>query len=349
MSVDDRGGDGKRGDDDAPNSVPPSSRMPIPPGGARPASRAPPVEPQGPAGLGKPPSAQPSTLSSMQKAIVALDKVKARLDALERQKTEPVAVVGMACRFPGGGTTPEAFFRFLLEGGDAVTQIPARALAGRSLGRGRRRPAAPRDALGGVPPGSGRPVRRALLRHLAARGRPARPAAAAPARVAWEALERAGQDADRLAGSRPACSSASTTNDYLELCRADGPDDDDAYTATGNGARLRGRAALVRARAPGPERRGGHGVLVVAGGGPPRLPEPAQRRGHAGPRRRRQPDRSSPGTTRPRAGTRALAPDGPLQDLRRRAPTASSAARAAGWSCSSCSRTRSATGTASWR
>src|SRR4051794_17924838 len=70
-------------------------------------------------------SSPPSSISSMNKAIVALDRVRAKLEAVERQKSEPVAIIGVACRFPGGGDTPEAFFAFLQEGGDAITQVPA--------------------------------------------------------------------------------------------------------------------------------------------------------------------------------------------------------------------------------
>jgi hypothetical protein len=38
-------------------------------------------------------------------------------------RNEPIAVIGMACRFPGGNN-PEAFWNFLLRGGDAVEEVP---------------------------------------------------------------------------------------------------------------------------------------------------------------------------------------------------------------------------------
>ncbi|WP_053161266.1 type I polyketide synthase [Streptomyces caatingaensis] len=37
---------------------------------------------------------------------------------------EPIAIVGMACRFPGGITTPEELWRLLAEGGDAISGFP---------------------------------------------------------------------------------------------------------------------------------------------------------------------------------------------------------------------------------
>ncbi|MFD0634942.1 SDR family NAD(P)-dependent oxidoreductase [Catenulispora yoronensis] len=37
---------------------------------------------------------------------------------------EPIAIVGMACRFPGGATTPEEFWQLLAQGRDAVTGFP---------------------------------------------------------------------------------------------------------------------------------------------------------------------------------------------------------------------------------
>ena len=37
---------------------------------------------------------------------------------------EPIAVVGIGCRFPGRANDPETFWRLLEDGVDAVTEIP---------------------------------------------------------------------------------------------------------------------------------------------------------------------------------------------------------------------------------
>jgi myxalamid-type polyketide synthase MxaB len=37
----------------------------------------------------------------------------------------PIAIIGMACRFPGGVTTPEEFWSLLVNGIDAITEVPA--------------------------------------------------------------------------------------------------------------------------------------------------------------------------------------------------------------------------------
>ncbi len=37
---------------------------------------------------------------------------------------EPVAITGIACRFPGGISTPQSFWEFILNGGDAIRVVP---------------------------------------------------------------------------------------------------------------------------------------------------------------------------------------------------------------------------------
>lgn len=54
-----------------------------------------------------------------------LVEAKERLKAVETAATEPLAVVGMSCRFPGGGTTPARFWQALLDGVDAMGDVPA--------------------------------------------------------------------------------------------------------------------------------------------------------------------------------------------------------------------------------
>src|SRR5262249_2783223 len=37
---------------------------------------------------------------------------------------EPIAIIGMGCRFPGGVTDPESFWRLLDQGIDAISEVP---------------------------------------------------------------------------------------------------------------------------------------------------------------------------------------------------------------------------------
>ena len=37
----------------------------------------------------------------------------------------PLAIVGIGCRFPGGASSPESFWRLLRDGVDAIGEIPA--------------------------------------------------------------------------------------------------------------------------------------------------------------------------------------------------------------------------------
>ena len=38
---------------------------------------------------------------------------------------EPIAVVGIGCRFPGGASGPDAYWELLETGRDAITEIPS--------------------------------------------------------------------------------------------------------------------------------------------------------------------------------------------------------------------------------
>lgn len=66
-----------------------------------------------------------SALSPVKQAYLKLDELQSKLAAIDHAKREPIAIVGVGCRFPGGSHDPEAFWRFLREGRDAVREVPA--------------------------------------------------------------------------------------------------------------------------------------------------------------------------------------------------------------------------------
>jgi acyl transferase domain-containing protein/surfactin synthase thioesterase subunit len=63
-------------------------------------------------------------LSVNKRALIALQKSEREIERLRNARTEPIAVVGIGCRFPGGAVTPKAFWDLLEEGRDAVNVVP---------------------------------------------------------------------------------------------------------------------------------------------------------------------------------------------------------------------------------
>ena len=54
----------------------------------------------------------------------ALHEIQALKKEVAGRYNESIAIIGMACRFPGGCNTPEAFWEFLKKGGDGVCEMP---------------------------------------------------------------------------------------------------------------------------------------------------------------------------------------------------------------------------------
>ncbi|MDX2710238.1 beta-ketoacyl synthase N-terminal-like domain-containing protein, partial [Streptomyces sp. PA03-6a] len=63
-------------------------------------------------------------VEALRAAVIKNDRLKRENDELNAKASEPVAVVGMGLRLPGGISTPEAFWEFLSQGGDAITSFP---------------------------------------------------------------------------------------------------------------------------------------------------------------------------------------------------------------------------------
>ncbi len=146
---------------------------------------------------------------------------------------EPVAVVGIGCRFPGNVQGPQSYWRLLIDGVDAITRVPADRWDAEAfydpdpLAPGRMTTKCGgfvSDVAGfdaeffGITPREAQamdPQQRMLLE------------------VTWEALEHAGIPPESLGGSRTAVMTGVYYNEYQALS-AQSPEQVSAYTGTGN-------------------------------------------------------------------------------------------------------------------
>jgi acyl transferase domain-containing protein len=64
-------------------------------------------------------------LSPVKRALLEIRELKAQLARVQEAAREPIAIVGMGLRLPGGVRDAEGLARLLWSGGDAVTEIPA--------------------------------------------------------------------------------------------------------------------------------------------------------------------------------------------------------------------------------
>ncbi len=171
-----------------------------------------------------------------QKVMLLAAQLQARLDALENQHSEPIAIVGMSCRFPGGADNPDLFWKLLKDGVDAISEVPPDRwkiddyydpdpekpgkmstrwggfLKNIDLFDSHFFGVAPREAM------SLDPQQRLLLE------------------LSWEALERAGQSPDQLMDSDTGVFVGVSGSDYLhlQLQKDDSLENLDAYFASGN-------------------------------------------------------------------------------------------------------------------
>ncbi|MCK6562456.1 SDR family NAD(P)-dependent oxidoreductase [bacterium] len=183
--------------------------------------------------MSNPPKHSPDQ-DALRRALFAVKDMRAKLEALEQAKKEPIAIVGLACRLPGGVRDRRSYWHLLANGIDAVSEIPADRwdveayydpdpeAPGKMYTRhgsfvsdiDKFDPQffgiAPREAA------SMDPQQRMLLE------------------VTWEALENAGYAPDKLAGSAAGVFVGISTNDFAHYLKRDNdPSYIDPYTGTG--------------------------------------------------------------------------------------------------------------------
>ncbi len=175
----------------------------------------------------------PKAASPLQKAYLKLEEMQARLEASERARREPIAIIGAACRLPGGVRSVEDYWRLLDEGRDAITEVPADRWSIDAYYDAD--PQAPGKmytrwggfladvdqfdaAFFGISPREAvnmDPQQRLLLE------------------VTWEALEHAGIPADELAGSATGVFIGIGFNDYARLLAEQDIREVNAYSGSG--------------------------------------------------------------------------------------------------------------------
>ena len=60
----------------------------------------------------------------LKNAVLAIKTLQMQLESAERRQREPIAVIGMGCRFPGGASDPESYWQLLRDGRDGTSEIP---------------------------------------------------------------------------------------------------------------------------------------------------------------------------------------------------------------------------------
>ena len=175
----------------------------------------------------------PDNLSPTKKALLALQKMQQKLDAVEKQKHEPIAIIGVGCRFPGANN-PEQFWQLLAEGKNAITEVPeSHWNVQQYCNDGVNTPGKICNAYGGFVPHL-KEFDAAFFRIAPREAMSLDPQQRLLLEVSWEALENAGIPAEDLKGSATGVFIAICGTDYWHQLLNRNPNQIDAYLTTGN-------------------------------------------------------------------------------------------------------------------
>lgn len=166
----------------------------------------------------------------------AANKIEELSEQIKRSKAnEDIAVIGYACRFPGGANNPEAFWDILINGVDTVTGIPeSRFDKDRYYSEDRDEPGKMYTRNGAF---LNVPIDYFDNRHFEIS--PLEAASIDPQQrllleVSWEAMENAGLDIEKLKGSRTGVFIGINSSDYVKAQVMSGNMQDiNSYSITG--------------------------------------------------------------------------------------------------------------------
>ncbi len=186
-------------------------------------------------------------LSPVKRALLAVKTLQAKVAALEQAKTEPIAIVGIGCRFPYDTDTPEKFWEMLRNGQASFREVPPERWDVEAYYHPKKE---------GLPPGTTYTRKGSFLSEVdqfdahffGISGREARkmdPQQRMLLEVGWEAFERAGFTDTQLMGSKTGVFLGISTQDYYHI--ASNPiGQNDMYAMSGNNISVAaGRLAYV--------------------------------------------------------------------------------------------------------
>jgi len=176
-----------------------------------------------------------SQLSPVKRTLLRLEQLEAKLAAAERSQTEPIAVIGMSCRFPGGADSPANYWELLRKGRDAITEVPPdRWNIDDYYDPNPESPGKMYTRYGGFLENVDQ-FEAAFFRISPREAASMDPQQRLLLEVSWEALEDAHVPPDSLQGSATGVFVGITTNDYAQLqMQGDGASRLDGYFFTGN-------------------------------------------------------------------------------------------------------------------